>query len=103
MKNLEEYLSLPWTPAIDTVKDGDDDYVRLTVSVIPDFAVYGDSISDVKNRWREAFASHLAGYLAVGKVIAEPMDLEQIVTEPAKVTASVPPIGQEARVELIAS
>ena len=107
MKNLEEYLSLPWTSAIDTVKDGDDHYVRLTVSVIPDFAVYGDSISDVKGRWREAFASHLAGYLTVGKVIPEPMDVEQIVTEPAKITASVGLIGEEqkrpARVELIAS
>ncbi len=86
-KSLEEYLELAWQPVIDTVSEGEDTYVRLTVPGLPDFAVFGDSITDVKSRWREALASHLEGYLHVGKFIPEPVQMD-VLTDPATDTVS---------------
>jgi predicted RNase H-like HicB family nuclease len=88
MKDLEAYLNLPWQPVIDTVTEGEDVQVRLTVPGLPDFAVYGDSVTEVKARWREALASHLDGYLRVGKFIPQPVEVDVVVTEPARGTAS---------------
>jgi hypothetical protein len=87
MKPLEHYLALHWIPAIDTVTEGEDVYVRLTVPGLIDFAVYGDGVPEVRARWREALTSHLAGYLAVGKVIPEPPVIE-VTSEPAGTTTS---------------
>ncbi len=88
MKTLEEYLAMDWSPITDTVRDGDEVYVRLLVPGVPDFVVYGDSVTEVQDRWREAFASHLAGYLAVGKVIPERLVIKELVTDRSDSTAA---------------
>lgn len=88
MKGVEAYLNMQWQPVIDTVAEGDDVQVRLTIPALPDFAVYGDSVTEVKSRWREALASHLEGYLNVGKIIPTPMSVGVVLTEPARNTAS---------------
>ncbi len=87
-KSLEAYLALPWQTVIDTVTEGEDVQVRLTELGLPDFAVYGDSVTEVKDRWREALESHLDGYLHVGKFIPRPVQVDVVVTEPARSTAS---------------
>lgn len=78
-RTLAEYLALPWQPFVDTLTQGQDVSVRLTVPGLADFAVYGDSVTEVRDRFREALESHLGGYLAVGKVIPEPLESEVLV------------------------
>jgi hypothetical protein len=86
-KALEYYLGLEWHPVIDTVTDGDDVFVRLAIPGLADFAVYGDSVTEVKEGWREALESHLAGYLTCGKFIPEPVELD-VVADPADGTVA---------------
>lgn len=106
MKTLDEYLAMDWSPIIDTVRDGDDVYIRLTVRGLQDFAVHGDGVTDVLSRWQEALASHLGGYLATGKVIPEPPIFEELLTDPADATADSgrgEAVSRPQRVDLISA
>lgn len=90
---------MPWNPFIDTVADGADVFVRLRVPGLTDFAVYGDSVTEVRERFREALESHLAGYIATGKVIPEPVETEVVNT--GELTSSNAPSRVVPRQELI--
>ncbi len=100
-RELAEYLAMPWETFIDTVTEGPDVFVRLQVSGLPDFAVYGDSVTEVRERFCEALESHLAGYLATGKVIPEPVRTE--VVKAGELTGSNATASVHTRQELIAA
>lgn len=81
MKTMDEYMALAWVPVIETVTDEVGVQIRLRIPGLRDFAVYGNSIDEVGDRWREALRSHIKGYLAVGKVVPEPIETEALVSE----------------------
>jgi hypothetical protein len=87
MKTLREYLALDWHQVIEAVNEEDGKSYRLTIPLLPDFAVYG-SLQEIGERFPEALESHIAGYLAVGKVIPEPLTLGPAVQEKSEDTGS---------------
>ncbi len=66
LQTLQDYMELPWTTEIRSDEDGG---FVLTVWPLNDFAVFGESRVEVETEWRGALASHLDGYLKVGKSI----------------------------------
>ena len=93
MKGLEYYLSLDWHPTIEVSDEGSGSY-RLTIPILSDFAVYG-TLEQIGARFMEALASHLTGYLAVGKVIPEPLSFGPAKLGPAEDTASATGQGSQ--------
>ena len=60
-RTLAEYLALPWQPFVDTLTQGQDVSVRLTVPGLADFAVYGDSVTEVRDRFPSTGAAISTG------------------------------------------
>jgi hypothetical protein len=67
--DIEELMALDWATEIHADPDGG---FVLTVQCLIDFAVYGASEADVQGQFNDALRSHLAGYLATGKIVPIP-------------------------------
>src|SRR5258708_2997508 len=102
MKTVKEYLALDWHQVIEGVNDEDGKSYRLTIPLLPDFAVYG-SLKDIDERFAEALESHLAGYLAVGKVIPEPLTIGPAVQEQSDDTGSAGGTNTVTQSDLVAA
>lgn len=68
-KDIAELMSYDWRPEIKRLADGT---FRLTICQVPDFEMFADNEAELQATWREAFESHLSGYLNIGKVVPVP-------------------------------
>lgn len=66
---LAGYLALNWAAQTEKLADGT---YRLTVPQLRDFELFAETEGELTTTWRDALASHLQAYLAVGKVIPTP-------------------------------
>jgi len=70
-----QYLALPWN--WDIKFDAESGCWLATIGELPDFFAAGNSAGDAAFNSREAFVSHISGYLESGVPI--PMPLNQFV------------------------
>lgn len=80
-KGLDEYMSTNWHPDADETEDG----FVITVPALEDFAVHGDTEKEAWADYPDALRSHLAGYIAVDKVVPVPFKIAQTAGEPKSV------------------
>ncbi len=80
-KGLEEYMSMNWHPDADETEDG----FVITVPALEDFAVHGDTEEEAWADYPDALRSHLAGYIAVDRVVPVPFKIAQMAGEPDSV------------------
>jgi len=67
--DVEKYANMKWPVYVAEHPNGG---FRLTVLSVSDFEIFGPSREELLSEWKDAFASHLMGYLASGKVIPTP-------------------------------
>ena len=77
--NLQALMRLEWVLVIEDDPDGG---VVLTVEGLDDFNVFGTDEVEVLSEFREAFRSHLRGYIATGKVVPVPEAVGKMVDPP---------------------
>lgn len=66
----EAYLGLPWSWQL--IWDHDEQCFVMTIDELPDFFAAGKTAAEAAINAREAFLSHITGYLATGTPIPVP-------------------------------
>jgi len=90
-------VSLPWQATVQPSPEGG---YRLFVQGLRDFEMFAATEQELRDEFKDALRSHLAGYIAINKVVPTPPAWRVAQNEPRVATLSTQPGNQEAEFEV---